>query len=227
MKFDVDLVVFLNRIEPPFGETFERIDELLFLNFDNYVGGFISEYCLQTTIQGVQFDILLATNLVPSIPQKNPIRAQRKGIFAKFSNPETRYSDVRPYSADFIRSQPEIVHSAIRLAKFWLKTLVWFDGKAERGLSYMTELLICRCFELCRECLGRDPNMLEILDTFFRQLVDWDKINIFWTLYYDESSIPPCTLQLSLPLILDPANYWNNVAFGLPWENWLPSQVPL
>jgi hypothetical protein len=60
------------------------------------------------------------------MPTATPAFSQRKALINKFiQNISTSFNDVRPYSVafcetivDFIKNQPEKVHSAIRLAKF-------------------------------------------------------------------------------------------------------------
>ena len=102
----------------------------------------------------------------------------------KFAGPEETSEslrDVRPFSAafcetvcDFLATQKEQVHAAIRLAKFWSKTLIWFDPKADRSLSYAIELLTCRAFDVAAaETEKRDPSMTAIFKQFLRQLVEW------------------------------------------------------
>jgi hypothetical protein len=227
-KFDVDLVVFVNDVEPPFEDTFDRVEDLLMLNFNDYDGK-KGPYSLQCVIQGVPLDILLATNMVPlttATTTNGPSRAQRKGLMLKFAGPEVCFNDVRPYSVafcetvcDFMANQPEQVHAAIRLSKFWSKTLIWFDHKADRSMSYATELLVCRAFEVARDQAeaGRGPTMMDIFHAFLRQLVDWKAMRIVCFTYYEERDVPGSVLQ-DRPLLLDPANPWNNVTRGLPWE---------
>lgn len=119
-------------------------------------------------------------------------------------------------------SQSEIVHAAVRLVKFWTKTLIWHSQKDKRSLSYACELIICKEYEQLLNNLSKPPKMIEILDSFLRQLVNWRSMNTLRTTYYDISVIPDKLLQLNSeakPLLLDPANPWNNVAHGLPWDD--------
>jgi hypothetical protein len=228
-KFDVDLVVFVNDVDPPFEGTFDRIEDCLMLTFDDY-SGTIGPFSLQCIIQGVYLDILLATNMVPpgATANERPARLQRKGLMHKFAgSEETSWHDVRPFSAafcetvcDFLATQKEQVHAAIRLAKFWSKTLIWFDPKAECSLSYAIELLTCRGFEVAAaETEKRDPSMTAIFKQFLRQLVEWRTMQVICCTYYAENDIPASVKRFP-PLLLDPANPWNNVARGLRWESW-------
>ena len=117
-----------------------------------------------------------------------------------------------------LATQKEQVHAAIRLAKFWSKTLIWFDPKADRILSYAIELLTCRAFDVAAaETEKRDPSMTAIFKQFLRQLVEWRTMQVICCTYYAENDIP-ASLKRVRPLLLDPANPWNNVAHGLRWD---------
>ena len=205
--FDVDLVIFINSSEPPFKEEIERIEELL---------------CLKASVNKVGFDILLATNYVVGGPhQPNKRREQHRALLSKF-NPETStWKDTKPYSCgfcetvvDFIQNQNEIVHSAIRLAKFWMYTLVLLDHR--HGFSYATELLIAHAAKVLTSRFD-ELSVPSIFNEYLKQIVNWQQLKAFWTEYYTENQISSrCRAQM--PLLLDPSNPWNNVAMEIPWE---------
>ena len=220
--FDVDLVIFINSSEPPFKEEIERIEELLYLNFNDFLVLHKSDKSLKASVNKVGFDILLATNYVVGGPhQPNKRREQHRALLSKF-NPETStWKDTKPYSCgfcetvvDFIQNQNEIVHSAIRLAKFWMWTLVLLDHR--HGFSYATELLIAHAAKVLT---GRfdELSVPSIFNEYLKQIVNWQQLKAFWTEYYTENQISSrCRAQM--PLLLDPSNPWNNVAMEIPWE---------
>lgn len=192
--FDVDLVIFINDDQPPFGEKLDRIKELIGLNFE---GATCHErkYSLKCNVLGVSFDILLAANLVAKTSGESPRRAQHKQLLSLFSSPSTTFKDVRPYSCafcettvDFIKNQDDIVHSAIRLAKLWLKSLVFADHRY--GLSFGDELLIVHAAEGVRKEHGIAYSVLLVFNAFLRKLVDWQSLVAYWTTYYDKELIP-------------------------------------
>ena len=128
--FDVDLVIFINSSEPPFKEEIERIEELLFLNFNDFLILNKSNKSLKASVNKVGFDILLATKYVVGGPQQsNKRKEQHRVLLSKFDPERSTWKDTKPYSCgfcetvvEFIQNQSEIVHSAIRLAKFWMHT---------------------------------------------------------------------------------------------------------
>jgi hypothetical protein len=192
--FDVDLVVFINNTLPPFEEQLERIEELLYLNFQNFIVLNKSPFSLKCKIDHVDFDILLAPNLIPPHSvSASPQEIQHKQLMTKFNVPSTSYSNIRPYSTafcesivHFIRSQDEIVHSVIRLAKIWKNTLIWNEQKY--GMSFGIELLVCHTAEKLRE---KEVTLTVelVFQSFLQQLIDWQSLKAFWTLYYTKEMI--------------------------------------
>ena len=220
--FDVDLVIFINSSEPPFKEESERIEELLYLNFNDFCLSHKSDKILKASVNKVGFDILLATNYAVGGPhQLNKRREQHRALLSKFDPDRSTWRDTKPYSCgfgetvvEFIQSQSEIVHSAIRLAKFWMYTLVLLDHR--HGYSYATELLITHAAKVLTSRF-EDHSVPSIFNEYLRQLVNWKQLRAYWTDYYTENQISSrCRSQV--PLLLDPSNPWNNIAMEIPWE---------
>lgn len=105
-SFNVDLVVFINEAFPPFGEELDRIEELLYLNFNNFKILHKSPFSLQCTTDYVDFDILLASNLVTSnSASDSPREAQHKQLMINFNSPSTTCSAIRSFITSFRVSQ--------------------------------------------------------------------------------------------------------------------------
>jgi len=160
------------------------------MHFSNIIP-WVTTFSLKAIVDSVKFDILLAPNY--ALLQTDKIRRQHQMLLSKFNLTST-WADLRPYSCsfcetvvDFIQKKNEIIHSAIRLAKFWMHSLVLIDHRY--GYSFATELIICYASKLLEErniTLG----VSNIFNEFLRQLYNWQSLHAYWTDYYTIDHIP-------------------------------------
>jgi hypothetical protein len=90
-------------------------------------------------------------------------------------------------------------------------------------MSFGIELLVCHTAEKLRRkrelTLGYQVTLTvdSLFHAFLKQIIDWQSLRAFWTLYYSKEQIPTAYFD-HLPMLLDPTNPYNNVGKNFPWE---------
>jgi hypothetical protein len=211
---DFDLVVFVNEEKPYFERVLAGI-ELVLTTSDLEVKGIEkTRHSVQFTVNGISFDLLPAANFVtqypkPRDPELGKIQWQKTMEFIR-RNPSQGYkygSSVCEIASQFMKDQSSFVHDVARLSKFWNKTL-HIDCNIS-GRSTLIELIGVYAGRK-EEQTGR-RSLLEGFKSFLQLMTNFRKIEIVFLENYGRHDIPK-DVQGQRPLVLDPANQFNNFA---------------
>ena len=237
-KFDVDLVVFVNKEYPAFELLLKKLELFLpkALNPTKQLEmGKTSRYSLQFLYDGFQIDLLLATNLAAKIEVSNPGRSmtvkeyQYEYLITKLKSmsPKRRQKELRSWSAgfaestvEFMKEQSAFCNAAVRICKLWKEGCVvtnktfplWFT-------SFLVEIL---AVEFGNKELREHPidaSIQRVLQNFLEALSKPYQLKIIPTeSKYNHVDVPEDVLKLR-PLVLDPVNPFNNVALQMgDWD---------
>lgn len=240
---DFDCVVYLNKIhgEPPFPEIFQVFETALDLaeNIDVEIHENRSKraVALQATIDGFDFDIVPAVNYSQDPDeQRNMALAQ----IMRLKNPSIDgykfSSSLSETQVDFIKNQSQFAHRLIRLAKYWMHSLLikeYISGK-----SSLIELIAVRAAQDEESTVGLEPSpyilstrpsLTQALLRFLTFMQNFHQLNImFQTQYFQQ---PGCQINNGIceqrPLVLDPSNPFNNFAFKLGKKRDLMQKIEL
>ena len=231
---DFDCVVYLNRShgEPPLpGDIFDIFEECLTLaeNIDAKIHHSYStpdkRVALQATIDGFDFDI------VPAVNYSQDTEEQRSMAFEKIKSLANPVRDGYRYSSslsetqvDFVKLQSPFTHQLIRLAKYWMYSLLIKEYIS--GRSSLIELIAIYASQVEASTVGKEsspyvlstrPLMTRAFKQFLTCMSNFHQLNIvFETTYYQQQE---CHLNKGLctqrPLVLDPSNPFNNFAFAI------------
>ncbi|XP_019643130.1 PREDICTED: 2'-5'-oligoadenylate synthase 2-like [Branchiostoma belcheri] len=154
-------------------------------------------------------DLLLASDLMGPVPTDT----KKKEVYGKMGSMnkharENCSAALVELQRDFVKKQPAAVKDLIRLVKMWKKSRApWSKLK-----SYSLELL---CIHV-----GLFPgNVASAFQSVLRKLTDHKNINACWSYNYPISVVPK-KLVKKRPLILDPANPYNNVVKCCKLGHW-------
>lgn len=159
---DFDVVVFLNKKQPPLLETVEDFKNLLKSEAKSF--GIIpssitwsSNTATAEFEQGIEMDILPACSFFQDPEkQRQEVHRQIRACPEKYLMYSSSLADTQ---TKFMKDQPGSTHQLIRLVKFWYKTLTL--GEYVYGGSFLMEVL---CATVCKEeqsLTKRDVPMLE------------------------------------------------------------------
>jgi hypothetical protein len=211
---DFDLVVFVNEEKPYFERVLSGIEHVLTTSDLEIKGIEKSRHSVQFTVNGSSFDLLPAANFVtqypkPGDPELGKIQWQKTMAYIR-RNPSQGYkygSTVCEIATQFMKDQSSFVHDVARLAKFWNKTL-HIDCNIS-GRSTLIELIGIYAGRK-EEQTGR-RSLLEGFKSFLQLMTNFRKIEIVFLENYGRHEIP-WDVQAQRPLVLDPANPFNNFA---------------
>lgn len=108
----------------------------------------------------------------------------------------------------FIKKQTEFTRNLIRLAKFWDKHIVL--EKPLTGRSALIELIAVKIAQE-DELKKAIPTISAAFWQFLLRVQDFNNLNIAWTVCYTLSDVQS-EIASERPLVLDPANPYNNLA---------------
>lgn len=182
------------------------------------------------TVCGVNVDVLPAPNLVrpgsssSGVSEKQSLQFDAVlELLGRSSHLERDKELLSPALAEtqlqFVKEvglgsdTPGFVNLLVRLVKYWKQCVL--PGHYS-SMSYMLELVACKAAqdEVARS--GGSPNIVRALESFMSMLENYNYLNVVFTTFYTlplggggggSSRIPTAA-----PLVLDPANPYNNVA---------------
>lgn len=237
---DYDIVIFFTKVEPPFTELLSDMERAVRKNsrlFKNFEWKSRSSIHISFDVEGMQFDVTPAVQLdeadslppadgkwhcftaspMATYPTKQYLQTMDK--VSKLDDPEAMsylYSSSLSVDAVMIvQRQAPFVHSVIRLCKYWAKhvvaqaTATGFES-AIRGKSVLVETLaIHACYELTP--LERlDNNMIKAFYRFLKYFLNSYELRLHTFVNYEREDVP-ISLYFQTPLVLDPANPYNNL----------------
>jgi hypothetical protein len=208
---DFDLVAFINDQHPPFTKVLDNFEDILKTSDMDIKHVKVTQYSIQFEVDHIGFDLLPATNFVNLSPQPGGevlarIQAE-KALECITKNPGRdgyKYgSACAEQQVEFLKNQSPFVHSVVRLAKFWNKTLHQFPYIS--GRSTMIELIAIHAATIQEQ---GQRSCLEGFKIFLTLMKEFDKLSII----FFEGSQVPAFVRDQRPLVLDPVNPYNNFA---------------
>lgn len=225
-SFDVDLILFINGLTPPFESELENIRVYLSQNLNGIEMAKKSPYSVTFYLNGLKVDLLLAPNLVPG-PSQNKRSDQHKALLQEIASakPRDREERARYLSpafsetiVEFMKRQPPFVNAAVRLAKLWKNSCSvgpftfprWFS-------SFLVELISSEAAKIELIEHHGDASLLRVLINFFNTISAPTELKLIFEENYKESDVPKGILK-QRPLVLDPSNPYSNVAKRMNWN---------
>lgn len=227
---DYDIVIFFNELEPPFTKLLNKMENAIKDNSDKFKGfiwRFRSSIHVCFDVEGIQFDLTPAAQLdnnfpwnrwccfAPSpltpYPSQQYINTLKK--ITELKDPEKlSYLYSSSLSIDavvFVQRQNAFIHSVVRLAKHWARHIN--TGRVQiRGKSLLVETVaIHACYSLTPvEMIDR--NMDKAFLKFLEFFSDANNLRLYVFVNYQREDIPDSVFNQT-PLVLDPANPYNNL----------------
>lgn len=223
VDFDFDCVVYVNDVLPPYEKLVDDVSSLYEKVIDDFENVLIlaenwymkidisrSPNSIRVMIDNVKYDIVPAINF-----SQNP-REQRDQVIKRIK--QLKYPARQGYKfsssmdetqAEFIRDQSEFAHNFIRLAKFWNKTL--FVKGNFSGRSYMIEVMALHAAKE-EERTFSTVSILTAFRKFLESMKNLNSVMIVFEKYYKIGDVDEYILK-QRPLVLDPANPYNNLAY--------------
>lgn len=222
IMMDLDLVVYLNEGEYPYEQFLNDLDAYLTMH-DSYEDCVVRGINLTFVAEGtLHVDLLPARNMVPRNEESRGQRAQQlqyhnmmqyiKNSCDPFNEGWKNSTGLSETAVEFVKRKNEKFHAGTlaRLAKLWSKTVCVEEFHS--GRSTIMEYISIRAAEI-EQRNGRE-NTLKAFRRFLSIIgCQEEKINIFWTDYYDDSGIDD-RMKGTRPLLLDPTNPFNNILRG-------------
>jgi hypothetical protein len=218
---DYDCVVYINGESPPFKDVINEFQDILLMNFNLKEDDFkVCPRSLQFTIDGIDFDLLTATNMVPPNDRsRDTVMMQHRLMLEKIK----RSGDLRKASTDnsaglteasveFVKRQTTFVHKVARLAKFWNTTV--FYPKYVSGRSSIMETLAIKAGQEEEQENRNKPSILRAFRLFLVKVREIRTTNLGFYEFYRQEDVPGHIKQ-ARPLLLDPSNPYNNFLHGL------------
>jgi hypothetical protein len=229
---DFDCVVYLNPNHgepPPQGDIFDMFEDCLTMaeNIDAKIQQSHSKsdkrVALQATIDGFDFDIVPAVNYSQDPEKQRRIALEKIQSLPHPVKDGYRYSSsLSETQVDFVKKQSQFTHQLIRLAKYWMHSLLIKEYIL--GRSTLIELIAICASQVEASTVGKEsspfvlstsPSMTRAFKQFLTCMSNFHQLNIiFQTPYYQQQD---CKLNNGLctqrPLVLDPSNPFNNFAF--------------
>lgn len=227
---DYDIVIFFNELEPPFTKVLNNMEIAIKDNSDKFKGfiwRFRSSIHVCFDIEGIQFDLTPAAQLdnnfpwnrwccfAPSpltpYPTQQYVNTLKK--IAELKDPQRMsylYSSSLSIDAVvFVQRQLPFIHSIVRLAKHWIRHVN--TGRMQlRGKSLLIETIaIHACYCLTPvEMIERNTDRAFL--KFLEYLAEANKLRLYVYVNYQRPDIPDAVFNQT-PLVLDPANPYNNL----------------
>jgi hypothetical protein len=219
-KVDYDCVVYINDESPPFTDVISDFQDIILMNFNLEEDDFkVCPRCLQFTIDGIDFDLLPTTNMVPLKNMSgDTVTTQHRLMLEKIKgSPDLRRAatdnsaGLTEAAVEFVKRQTAFVHKVARLAKFWNTTV--FYPKYVSGRSSIMEALAIKAGKEEEE-ENTNPSMLRAFRLFLVKVREIRTTNLGFYSFYRQEDVPAHILQ-QRPLLLDPSNPYNNFLHGL------------
>jgi hypothetical protein len=208
--YDFDLVIFVNDIELPFINVVEDFEKILrSINFTVIEKNDKKrQIVIKAVKEGINFDICIAINFDQNIAEQ---RVQVQQIIKVLPNPQKDSYEYSPSldesQVKFVKEQSSYAHDLIRLAKYWNKSL--FIEEYISGRSSLIELV---AIDIAKKQEARgDTSLLIGFESFLMTMISFSNTHIVYERFYPKNSIARKILSQK-PLILDPANPFNNFA---------------
>ncbi len=184
----------------------------------------VNEFILQFNLDGIDFDLLPATNMAAVAYRSDTVQAQSEQMFAKIRQARDPHqaayvssSGLTEAAVEFIKQQSQFAHKVARLTKFWNASIV-YTGKKISGRSSIMELLGIAAAKQVEKDNPRKPSILEAFKCFLKKVENISTQRVaFFEMFYQKSDVPP-RIWNQTPLLLDPTNPWNNFMKGFSPE---------
>ncbi|KAG4079675.1 hypothetical protein HA402_009061 [Bradysia odoriphaga] len=222
---DVDCVLFINEMRPPFKEVLNDFYEILTLTDSfNIRNVRTTQYTIQFTANGFDFDIQPAANFFAhchnetgehlSNEQQRRTLDIIKADPAKYGYPYS--GSLAKATVQFMKEQNAFTHEMVRVAKFWYKTL-YFDEYVS-GAKSAIELVAV--YAAGKERNYGSVSHLRCFGQVVKYLMHFDEMNIVFEKEYKFAEHQP--VDGRRPRLLDPVNPYNNFA-----SNWSRKSIEL
>jgi 2'-5'-oligoadenylate synthetase len=216
VNFDIDLVVFVNDASPPFEGVIHKLETYMPKVLPAVEIEKTTRFSLQFILDGYEVDLLPAQNLVSAAITPNPSEEQYQTTLEKMKKLPT--SDRAYWSGAiaesivrFMKDQQSFVNAAVRICKLWKKTCrVTSAAFPSWFCSYLIEVM---AVDAARQELTKNPSpasLVAVLESFLKGLSSPQTLRVIILDKYEEDDIPVEILRRR-PLVLDPANPYNNI----------------
>ncbi|XP_035710694.1 uncharacterized protein LOC118436521 isoform X2 [Folsomia candida] len=215
---DMDLVVFQNSEMPPFEKVFDEWEDILIMNEGiNLTKDGIKKtsISLQFTFEeGIEMDLLPATNFVHGIKPEGPLLAKKQSdaVLSKMDKSNSHFysSSLSESQVYFMKEQTSFTHDAVRLAKFWYKSL-YLGERPIYGVKTILELIAIAA--AMKEEDRDKKSLLRTFAKFLDNVAQVDKLRLKfsnsngkWELENTGGKVP------FENYIIEPSNPYNNLA---------------
>lgn len=222
---DVDLVIFMKNVHPPFDRLLKRFESILMSMGETDESNRITNMrrtrnLLQFDFDGYEFDLVPATDFIsePYLEAREDLQQDivlNKMVWWKLwqcKSARIDYSSSLTSSTfDFMKRQSSFTHDIVRLAKYWYKSVCITTYVA--GAKHAIELI---AVDAANKVKGRgDYPHFEAFMQFLQTIRHFGSMNIVFDYTYDEISQkhwPP--RKANYVRLIDPANPYNNLAEG-------------
>jgi hypothetical protein len=198
---DFDVVVFLNKKEPPFQQVLSEFNDV-FLKANIQIA-YKSDYLVIIKYKGYSMDVSPAPNFWNGSDRDT----QRAKVITAIATSEDKPTAVRAYgpglvefAVEFMKSQSAAAHKLVRLAKFW-NSKIKMDEYVP-GRSYLMECVAIYAYRQTAK-----SNIVEMFIKFLEAMKDFRNLHI----NLNDAKLPP-SLRKKTPLVLEPVNQFNNLA---------------
>ena len=220
VRFDIDLVIFVNNFEPPFQDVLHHLEGYI----PNVLRGAevkkTTRFSVQFVLDGFHVDLLPAQNLVSDTTARIPREDQYLATLEKVSSLPQR--ERQYWSAafsesivHFMKQKQPFVNAAVRLCKLWKQTCrVTSNTFPSWFTSFLIEII---AVDAAQREMKRNPHsvsLVNVLKTFLKRLSSPQTLKVNIAEKYTERDIPQEVLR-QRPLVMDPVNPFNNVAARL------------
>lgn len=221
---DVDCVLFINDMSPPFKEVLDDIHDILSLADSYKISDVrLTKYSIQFKANDLDFDLLPAANFAVNCYGNGDQlidEQHRKTLdFIKRDPKKFGYlfsGSLAKATVQFMKQQDGFVNEMVRLSKFWYKTLYFQEYVS--GAKSSIELIAV--YAAMKERNYDSLSHLRCFGQFLKYLMKFDELNI---VFENEYKFPEHqVLDNGRPRIMDPVNPYNNFA-----QNWSEKSIEL
>jgi len=219
---DFDLVVFCNHYGGSPSSFFHMITWRLKRILNNQRGievHTVNENCIQFSFNGYEFDLVPAINYVTE-SVSNVRELQKQRTYEAMDRSPSYESALRlngglaETSVYFAKQKSSLTHSVVRIAKYWALNL---KTPSFPGLKLLVETVAIDAtmtIERSKRQEYQSNRMYYAVREFLRQMKNFYNLDvIISTSYtYDFEDVPDDIENTDEPLVLDPVNYYNNLA---------------
>jgi hypothetical protein len=222
-KFDIDLVVFINNMMPPFTSALEELQRYLPRKLGNIEMEMTTRYSVQFLLDGFNVDLLPAPNLVHGPVASKAEEQYQRAIEKIRSLPKSsiekdmRYwgSSLAEVTVDFMKKQQSFVNAAVRLAKLWKSGCSVLPSTFPKWFSsFLVEIVASEAAKTELRHHPNDASLVRVFENFLKALSVPETLRIVVSDRYQEVDIPE-RISKQKPLVLDPVNPYCNLASQL------------